>query len=101
MEGVITEHDEQAAEEIYTTWVSIDITDIAQIIAKSREKACGKCPKVKAAGALKEALGGITDACDEYAAEFIKHERACDWGIVNEAFLARSAALKQAKEAGI
>jgi hypothetical protein len=45
-----------------------------------------------------DALIGMMAAADEYAKEFIKHEGACDWGIVNEAFLAKSAVCAKYQE---
>ena len=51
-----------------------------------------KTISAKLAKEMYDALNGMTAAVDEYAKEFIQHKGVCNWGIVNEAFMARSAA---------
>lgn len=46
---------------------------------------------------LLAALKGMERAAEEIAVEFIEHKRATNWKIVNEAYVACSAAIRKAE----
>jgi hypothetical protein len=52
------------------------------------------CPTHAAAGEMKEALKGMLAAAEELLAEFASKKRAADWGVVNDAMMAASRAIK-------
>ncbi len=57
---------------------------------------CPKCDALKAKlESAHKAIRGLWSVTDEYAAEFINHKRAVNWGVVNEAFLLADKILKE------
>lgn len=50
---------------------------------------------------LAQALDGMMGACDEWAAEFTQNKRAMNWGVVNEAYMGRTAARLAAVSLGL
>ena len=56
---------------------------------------------VPVAKELLSALKGMSKAADEVAGEFIKNEKAANWGVINEAYMAQTAAIKKAEDLGL
>ena len=67
-----------------------NVWDDARLIAKAPEM-------LEAFEGLVEAIKAMQLACDEWAAEFTQKKRAMDWGVVNDAYVKASRAIRKAE----